>query len=371
MKVTFEDKKIKIRRKEGIILVCDADVPTDFIEIVKNQTKEIDIPFKLGALSLKNELTIEEIYNLQQKTRNRGRFIAPLVEGFFQNLPDKEYDLVILHSGPVYDLSDFTKELSLKFNKIITQNLNEHDLTTQDFNNFLKEEVFNFSINEILITFNSPSLPYEWESNSHLSLSFDANRKPILKYTGTQNPPKLDINLKIRGVSDETSIEVYVNGVKFKGKLKNDKTSASPAWKLLPHNDKEILKKHLEEYKRNNFETECPLCSIKHRFNKPFLCESSDDFLESIFSRGRFILKSLSSYQSGFILFQFDENNEVKYLSSERNIFEFNNLEFVFISTDQIYKIKCKSSSLEIKEANKICNNLYELEEKFILYLIK
>lgn len=369
MKVVFDDNRIKIRKDEGVVLVLDRGdgISPELYEIVRDQARELDIPFKLGALSCKKELTTEGINGLNQKIQNRGRFIAPLMEGFFQQLPDRGYDLIILHSGCVYDLEDFSKEITVRFSRVIVKDINEqNNRTLEQWREIFKNEVFNFSIDDISLYFSAPAVPYEWSNDFTLSLDIK-QRQFVLTRIIKEGVRKVDIELKMRGrgKSDIANIEIEANSSRFKGSLKNDKTFIEPQWKLLSKDDTEIFNRHIEKYKRSEFVIYCPLCNRQHKFERPFYCsEQTGDILAGAFSEGVVILKSVEEHQSGLILFK-ENDNGIKFLSTDKEILEFEEMRFVFISKGsmQVYEVKCNDISLEIKEAVKIYRNLYELEK--------
>ncbi len=369
MKFIFDDNRRRIRKYEGVVLVLDKGdgISFELYEIVKNQAKELDIPFKLGALSYKEELTNKGIEGLTQKIQNRGRFIAPLMEGFFQQLPAQEYDLIILHSGCVYDLEDFSKEIDDRFHKVIIKDINKqtHLTLPQWMEIFKNNEVFNFSIDNIALYFLSPAVPYEWSDDFTLSLDV-AQRRFVLTRIANEGVRRIDTELKTRGNSDIVNIEIEVNGSRFNGRLKNDKIFIAPQWRLLSEEDTKIFKEHIEGYKSSNSVIpviDCPLCPQQHEFKMPFFCDKSKDVWRTK-SEGMVILKSVAKHQSGLVLFQ-KEDNGIKFLSTEKEILEFEALRFVFVSkgSAQAYEVRCKDTSLEIKEAAKIYKNLYELEK--------
>lgn len=365
MKVDFKDNRIKIRKSEGVVLVLDKGdgISSELYEIVKNQAKELDIPFKLGALSCKKELTNEGIEDLNQRIQNRGRFIAPLMEDFFQQLPDKGYDLIILHSGCVYDLEDFSRDLTVRFSKVIIKDINEQtSLTLEQWREIFKNEVFNFSIKNVTLYFLSPVVPCEWSDDFTLSVDM-AQRRFVLTRITKEGDRRIDTELKIRGKSDIANIEIEVNGSRFKGRLKNDKTFIAPEWRLLSEEDTKIFREHIEEYKKSNFVIQCLLCGQKHKFEKPFFCDKSKDEWK-VSSEGKVIFNSMAGHQSRLILFQ-REDNGIKFLLTEKEILEFKDLRFVFMSKGsmKIYDVRCKDTSLEIREAVKVYKNLYELEK--------
>lgn len=367
MKVIFESNRIKIRRSEGVVLVIDNNIRSDIYEIVKNQATELDIPFKLGALSHKEELTGNDIECLDQKIKNRGKFITPLIEGFLQKLPDKGYDLIILHSGRIYDLGDFKAELASKFNKIITK---QDNYTLEEWREIFKSEIFNFFLDSVSVSLLSPAVPSEWDDDFSLSLN-KIQKQFFLTRTLGKKKQKIDLNLKIRGKSDAANIEIQVDNSKFKGMIKNDKGSIVPQWGSISKEDIEVFKEHHEAYKKSNFIIKCPLCKKAHRFEKPFCCNKQSGDISDILFGDKLILKSVCRYKSGFILFQY-EDEKIKFLASEKEILEFENLRFVFVpkSNIQVYEVMCGESSLEIREAIKLYNNLYELEEGKIIYLV-
>ena len=368
MKFIFDDNRRRIRKYEGVVLVLDKGdgISFELYEIVKNQAKELDIPFKLGALSYKEELTNKGIEGLTQRIQNRGRFIAPLMEGFFQQLPAKEYDLIILHSGCIYDLDDFSRELTVRFSKVIIKNINEQaSLTLEQWMEIFKNEVFNFSIDNIALYFLSPAVPYEWSGDFTLSLDV-AQRRFVLTRIAKECVRSIDTKLKTRGNSDEVNIEIEVNGSKFNGRLKNDKIFIAPQWRVLSEEDTKIFKEHIEGYKSSNSVIpviDCPLCPQPHEFKMPFFCDKSKDKWRTK-SKDMVILTSVAKHQSGLVLFQ-KEDNDIKFLSTEKEILEFEALRFVFVSkgSAQVYEVRCKDTLLEIKEAAKIYKNLYKLEK--------
>jgi len=92
MKVDFEGARIKIRRKEGVVLVID--IYLDLFKIVKNQARiMMDIPFRIGALSQDKEINENAIQNLGQIIRNRGRFITPLITSHINRFGRFDFDM--------------------------------------------------------------------------------------------------------------------------------------------------------------------------------------------------------------------------------------------------------------------------------------
>lgn len=377
MKVDFKDATIKIRRKEGVVLVIDSGVPFDLFEIVKNQAMDMDIPFRIGALSHDKEIDKEikeinegDIQNLGQMLRNRGRFITPLIEGFFRQLADKEYDLILLHSGKVYDLDDYESELLSKFGRKVPVAVNEKKRTDNEWITHFKSEtkIFNFSIGDIEISINS-AVPLEWDD---FNISIDTSKRQFILKKST-NDKKMDICLETRGrtkdADADVEVKVKVNDLTYPGKIKNGTNFIAPQWKPLVLNDEHIFRVHMEEYLKSNFNLECPLCHRKHTFEKPFFCsKQSGDILLGQLTQGALILKDLSSYQKGFVLFRADGNG-VTYLTSEKEVLEFEDLRFIFVLNGQVYEVTCRDRSLEIKEGDKIHSNLYELGKGNIVYL--
>lgn len=378
MKVIFDNDGniIKIRGKGAVLVLDKGDsIYSDLCDTIRNQARELDVPFKLGAFSCKEELS--NVEGLDERIRGRGRFIAPLIEGFFQKLPDKEYDLIILHSGYVYDLRDFNNELSSKFGKIIIKDVNMNpSFTMEQWGNLLREEAFNFYIDNVSSSISSPSVPYEWDNNFFsLSLDVTQGRFVLTRITG-ETAGKIDIDLKIRGKPAKANIEVIVNGSKFEGMLKNDEIFNTLSWRSLPNEDIEIFKRHLKkykEYKESNFNLPCPVCREEHDFQKPFFCDRQEggDALYDPFSQGRPILECVKGSQGEIILFQ-SEGDRIEFLLTERKILEFGALRFVFISKNPIhvYEVRCRDDSLEITEAVKIYNHLYELRENKVILLV-
>ena len=294
-----------------------------------------------------------------------------LIEGFFQQLPDKKYALIVLHSGRIYDLDDFKIELSSKFERIIIKDINENqNLTTAEWRALFESEIFDFSIGDIELSLNF-AVPLEWDDNFEVSLD-TSKRQFILKKSVSTNDKKVDIHLATRGMTKDADVEVKVNGLIYSGKVKNNTNFMAPQWKHLSSNDKHLFVMHLKEYKKSNFNVECPSCHKKHTFEKPFFCsEQSGDILLGQLTQGASILKDLSSCHKGFVLFRYD-GKEIKYLTSEKEVLECEDLRFIFVSknNNHPYDVKCGKDSLEIVEARKIHANLYELGEDRIVYLI-
>ena len=365
MKVDFEGARIKIRRKEGVVLVID--IYLDLFKIVKNQARiMMDIPFRIGALSQDKEINENAIQNLGQIIRNRGRFITPLIEGFFKQLADKECDLILLHSGRIYDLDDYEAELSSKFGRILPKDVIENqNLTDAEWGTLLESEMFNFSIGDIELSINS-AVPLEWDSNFVVSLD-TSKRQFILKKSTSTNDKKMDIYLGIRGMTKEADVEVKVKDLIYSGKVKNNTNFIAPEWKHLSSDDEQIFQIYLKEYKKKKFNMNCPECKTDHEFKKPFYCDKKSS--GRIFSRGTVILKGISSCQKGFVLFRID-GNKIKYLTSEKEGLEFEDLRFIFVLNKQVYGVTCRDKSLEIKEGVEIHPNLYELGKYDIVYLL-
>ncbi len=372
MKVIFEGNKIKIRREEGVVLVIDSDVPLYLYDIVRNLAIDMDIPFKLAVLSRSGEITDKNaIGNLKQLLRNRGRFITPLIENFFQQLPRKKYDLIILHSGRIYDLDDYENELSAMFREVLIQDINlTKNFTETDWIALFKSKIFNFSIRKLELFFNS-AIPYERDKD--FSISLDTSKKQLIMTKTFDSKVRLDIYLKTCGKEEETNIQIKVNNIDHSIKIKNDKTFPNLNWKSLSEKDFSNFKLHLGNYKKSNFNNIlCPKCNKEHKFEKPFFCSKQrPDILRGGFGLGTVILDDISNYYEGFVLF-LNEANSVKYIVFSEDLLEFDDLRFIFISRSEkkVYEIKCGSDSLDITEGKQICNDLYEIGENIIVYLI-
>lgn len=370
MKISLSGNQITITpREEGIILIIDGGnnkalaIVKAIYDEIQSQTKEYNISFKLGVLSYGNELfSVSELDQLNMG--KKGRFITPLVDGFFQDVKDKEFDLLILYSGMIYDYSDWEKFLFSKFNNVYPPIDVEKELKTKthsdlsDLKDGLISKLFGRVIDEALINFDSQSVPCHFSEN--LLLQFDPDKRVFcLRYPKIKEDTlskKVTIEIWARSYKDESSFMAQVGGAKFDGKIRNDKFT-QPVYKSLPHEDLEIFKNHMDVLQRANnteIKTYCPLCQKDGTFYKPFFCQSKRRYILDL-------VDSLAKEKQKMFLFI---NREFKLLLSPREILEYEEGKFVFVgSEEKVYEIKCIKNDFVVKELPRSFHSLYKMED--------
>lgn len=373
MRVFCENKHIKIKRDKGIVLVLEdfTDVQQNIYKYFKSETNRLQIPLKVGLLGYPDEINEQNFENLCDKSKNKVKFIAPLIEEFFQKLKDKEYNLVIFFVDKIYDLNDFQEELSAKFDKVIIKKVENHFNPREIFTDS-SENIFDLDLTGIKIYPLASAVPYEWDEE--LTADIEKNKIYLkLKDSNLRQALKLDLFVVFRSYHDKIPIKIETSLQEYQIEIECDTRFINPNWKELSQDESELFSNHIQKYlSGEKTKLFCPLCICEHYFHMAFVCKKQKgDILHGTFSTGKIIFKSIGNILTKNFLFQI-RNDKVRFLPINRNVFEFEEMNFIFETHQkELYKIVGDKDSYKATPLLKIfSNNLYQLSKNEFFYRV-
>lgn len=364
MKIFCENKNIKIESEKGIVLILEDfnETQINLYNHFKSVASRLKIPLKVGVLSYPDEIDYRNFESFSSEFNSKEKFIFPIIENFFTKIKDKAYYLVLIFANEIYDLEDFNEELKAKFDKVFIKKIEE----PSKLNKILTEisnEIFDFR--EITISPLAPAVPYNWDETLKVDIE---KEKDLLKLRNSDSNgiQKNDLMLVFRSCRNKIPLKVETSSQEFQIEIECDTHFVNPNWKDLSSEEGELVKKHIENYLSGNTKgLFCPLCNSNHDFPVSFVCKNQKgDILHGFLSTGKIILKSIINSRVNSFLFQI-QGNRVRFLPIDRNVFEFEEMNFIFETPQkQLYKIICDSNSLKIFPAVEILsNNLYQLDK--------
>ena len=350
----------------------------DLFDVVKKRAMQADLKLRFAALSIPDELRETDLSSIDGRMRNRGRFLALLVEGLFEHLPDKSYCLIVIHAGVIYDMNDFEQDLASKFISSLFIDLEETTvINNEGLRNSRLNELLQFTTGIVEISFSNDNMPIEWDDR--LRLSFDSVRRQFsLMYKTDEKQDKLDFQVRTRSVRADAKIEVYLDGKASSGVLKAERDFIKPAWRGFceDSNEGQILLEHIAQLKKTDQPPYCPLCQREHRFSRPFYCnETQGDLLEGISSEGSMIIDSLKGLNARYVLIKKQEMR-LGFIASARDILEFDDMTFIYVDIEEksIFKVRYRQGTMELEKADRIvgtCDKLYQFGGDELVYLTK
>ncbi len=374
MKISCENKHIKIERGKGIVLILEDfdDTQKNLYNHFKSVTSRLKIPLKAGVLSYPYEIDYINFENFSSEFKSKEKFVFPIIENFFTQIKDKAYHLVLIFASEIYDLEDFNEELHAKFDKVFIKKMKE----PSELNEILTEisdEIFDLRVKEITIYPLLPAVLYNWDETLTVDIEKETGSLKI-RNSNSNRIDKDNLMLVFRSRLNKIPLKVEASSQEFQVEIECDTHFINPNWKELPTEESRLFINHIKNYLIGNTKKLfCSLCNSEHDFSIPFVCKKQrGDILHGLLFTGKIILKSIINSRVNGFLFQIQEN-VVKFLPIDRNVFEFEEMNFIFeTSKKQLYTIICDSNSLKISSAVEILsNNLYQLDEnKFFFRII-
>lgn len=364
------NNRIILKRNTGIVLILEnfTKFQKSIYQYLKSISFKYNIPFKVGILSYPYEINDETFESISEELQNKEKFIAPIIDGFFVSLENKKYDLVIFNSKKIYDLDDFSEEISSKFNRIFIETIN-NNCEEQGIPEMISRKIFDFSFKQISITPLLPAVPVEWDDE--LTLDIENKKASLsLKKIGFDQTSKSEFLVVFRSHLKKIPVNVEIDSKITEIEVECDTNFAQPLWKELTDDECEVFKIHIDNYLLENLsELFCPLCNCRHKFDTAFLCKKQrGDILRGHLSTGRIIFKSIENNLEKNLLFQMYQN-KVRVLAINKSMFEVEELNFIFNSKQGIwYKIFCNDNSYQISSAKKIFSNLYQIDSNNFVY---
>jgi hypothetical protein len=371
MKISYDDdQNIRIRLAEGIILVLGGwdNSYSKLCDAVEKRAKYASLTLRYAALGISGELGKTEFSSIQERMQDRCRFIAPLVEGLFGTLKDKDYCLIVVHAASILDINDFKQELESKFTSILIidhKDINKDDLRNARINNLLQ-----IASRNLELRFAADNVPIEWDDRLRLSLN-STNMQFSLKPRAEQKQDMLDFHVIVRGLEAESKVDVILDGTIFSRVFTAERHFKNQGWTWLEDDESGILHEHIEQVRGADKLPYCPLCKDKHPFSWPFFCEMAKND-QSLFGQGAMIIDSLRVPNARYVLIK-SYGTKLGLIASAQEVVEFDDMAFLYVDIegDNIFKVLCKQGTTKLEKANKIVDKLYQFGDDEIVCLIK
>jgi hypothetical protein len=371
LRTFLEEGGIKLRR-EGLFLCLDGSARSSLWEglysFIKAQCRSFDVPLKIGILSWDKELNAppEEDFLLSNTISKRGKFITPLMEEIFSKLEQKDYDLLIISAGRIYDWEDWQDDINVTFNRVYTYDLNRLEQMPQmELEEILLKEIFNFKISSISLYLES-GVSYGFSSDFKLDIGKD---KFIL--SKEFNSTFADIDLKTCGSTKETKCRLKAGGYEMELQLKNIAPEKIFIDSQLEDTDAKIFLNAVKSYKKKVFEHFCPLCQNVHRFSGPFLCDYQR-IPSRLFAEEALIFNQIEAArrtESKYVVFQC-KKDKVYYHLSDNAVICIDENKFIALSENKKINFIKISEKIEINEIEEIYKGLFYYPDEDIFVFI-
>jgi hypothetical protein len=372
MRIFVEDNRVLKIRREGIFLCLDASAQDNLWEglydFIKTKCRSLDIPFKIGFFSCDREFEKlpSEDSLLSNNFAKKGRFITPLMEDLFSGLKDKNYDLLVLAAGKIYDWDDWRDEINSKFNSIYSYSLKSlSQMNQSQLEEMLIADIFGFKIGDIKISFED-GIVYEFPDE--FKISFLKNRCVL---TGKFENHSTDVPLKTYGPSGKTNFLINIGDTVVKLSIKDTLSERDTIDKKLGENDAASFLSIVEGYKEKEFEHLCPLCQNKHKFSKAFICNQQQS-QSQLFAAESVVFSAIETERladSKYAVF-WPKGNKVYYRLFSRSVICPVPGEFIIIADSSSVATLRITQKCEFRELEAIHKGLFYYPDKGV-YILK
>lgn len=289
MKITSTGNRVSIKR-EGVMVLVDGYLAKNnpgLVSYVFNQAKLQTPSWRLLFFGwpqpFKSMPTADEIDTL--KLAKRGRFLTPIIEASEIEPKAREFELVCLTGGRIYDWNDWHERLSQSFKRItifsMDPGIGEHlgaqienlgGLIQTEAEKLIAERVFADNVESLALRPRDGLiywLPPEFNCN------FTANASVEFTYLKPGN--ELGFELSTMGAGKATKIQICVNSARpnesqvFTLEIENTVPKQSIP-DTLSKQSNDFFRKGVEAYQAGQGYHYCPLCNRSHSFRRALIC---------------------------------------------------------------------------------------------------
>lgn len=272
MPVSQNNGTFQIRRQGLVVCVSAtgmgprAQTACEFLAL---QARDKDVPFKLCLPGWPEELEEfpDESFLRSNRIGERGRFITPVVEGFFSQLPAGEFDLFVL-SEPE-DYCDWEELLNVVFNQVHLLPEERLSGTTAEMENRLALLTRGRPLERVELSF-SLGIPWMFPADWKVGLGEES----LMLSTETRSA-RLDFEVKACGPERNVAFSLSFMDTSHVMEVETLWPQELPFSGVLKAEESRFMEEALRGFRSGSREHHCPRCGEKHCFPNTFRCDKS------------------------------------------------------------------------------------------------